>query len=191
MGCRGLEPDGRIDTAIELSPHAAPVIAATLDNYAARGNFSPWLGYMTFDADTNVGTCAFVGPPTGNVVEIAYYTFPEHEKQGYAQQAVRALVRIAHNAKPDVVITAHTLPQEGPVLSGPAQQRLHAHGLSRTSRRRPHLGLDLHANLAARPPEAAVSAALNPSSPSRSARYRLTTSPRSTPVGRANTAMRW
>ena len=109
-----IDPDGRIDTAIELSPHAGPVIAATLDNYKARGNFAPWLGYMTFDAGINVGTCAFVGPPTGNVVEIAYYTFPEHEKKGYAQQAARALVRVARDAKPDVLITAHTLPEEGP-----------------------------------------------------------------------------
>ena len=109
-----IEPDGRIDASVELSQHAAPVIAATLDNYRARSNFAPWLGYLTFDASTNVGICGFTMPPTSDVVEIAYYTFPEHEGKGFAQQAAQALVRIAQDAKSGLVITAHTLPEEGP-----------------------------------------------------------------------------
>jgi len=109
-----IEPDGRIDTPLDLSAHAADVIPMTLDNYKARGSFAPWLCYMTFDGGINVGTCGFTGPPTGDVVEIAYYTFPEHERRGYAQQAARALVSIARGAKPGVVITAHTLPEDGP-----------------------------------------------------------------------------
>ena len=109
-----IEPDGRIDTSVELSTHATPVISMTLNNYKTRGNSAPWLGYMTFDTGTNVGTCGFVSPPTRNVVEIAYYTFPEHEGKGYAQEAAQALVSIAQDAEPGVVITAHTLPEEGP-----------------------------------------------------------------------------
>ena len=69
---------------------------------------------MTFDDGINVGTCGFTGPPAGDVVEIAYYTFPEHEGRGYAQQAARALAAIARDAKPSVVVTAHTLPEDGP-----------------------------------------------------------------------------
>ncbi|MBX9862482.1 MAG: GNAT family N-acetyltransferase [Hyphomicrobium sp.] len=109
-----IQPDGTIDSAVGLSEHAAPVITGTLDNYKARGSFAPWLCYLTFDDGTNVGTCGFVAPPDGDVVEIAYYTFPEHEGHGYARQAAKALVGIAQGAKPDVVITAHTLPQDGP-----------------------------------------------------------------------------
>lgn len=109
-----IEPDGSVDTSIELSEHAAPVISATLDNYRACGHYAPWLCFMTFDAGINIGTCGFSMPPSGNVVEIAYYTFPKHERKGYAQQAARALVSMAQDAKPGVVITAHTLPEEGP-----------------------------------------------------------------------------
>ena len=109
-----IESDGSIDTPFELSKHAPSVITATLDNYKARGSFAPWICYMTFDAGINVGTCGFTMPPTGDVVEIAYYTFPEHERKGYARQAAQALVSIARVAKPGIVITAHTLPEEGP-----------------------------------------------------------------------------
>lgn len=109
-----IELGGSIDTSVELSEHAGPVIAATLDNYRARSGYAPWLCYMTFDETSNVGTCGFTGPPIGGEVEIAYFTFPEHEGKGYAQQAARALVTIAKDAKPEVVIKAHTLPQEGP-----------------------------------------------------------------------------
>lgn len=109
-----IELDGSVDATVALSEHAAPVIIATLENYKARGNYRPWLGYMTFDNGTNVGTCAFVMPPEGDVVEIAYYTFPEHEGKGYPKQAAQALVSIARDTKPSVVITAHTLPEEGP-----------------------------------------------------------------------------
>ena len=109
-----IELDGRIATSVAISRHAAPVISATLANYVARGSYAPWICYMTFDGGTNVGTCGFVMPPTGDGVEIAYYTFPEHEGKGYAQQAACALVGIAREAEPGVVITAHTLPQEGP-----------------------------------------------------------------------------
>ena len=109
-----IKSDGCIDTSLELSRHATPVISMTLDNYKTRGSHAPWLGYMTFDASINVGTCGFIGPPVRNVVEIAYYTFPEYEGKGYAQQAARALVSIAQAADPAIVITAHTLPQEGP-----------------------------------------------------------------------------
>ena len=109
-----IEPDGVVDTPVPLSRHATPVIAVTLNNYKRRGDSAPWLCYLTFATNFNVGTCGFVGPPTGNVVEIAYYTFSEDEGKGYAQEAAQALVRIARDAKPEVVITAHTLPEEGP-----------------------------------------------------------------------------
>lgn len=109
-----IEPDGRTDTHAQLSSYAEAVIAATLENYGRRGNLAPWLGYLTFDGDTNVGTCAFTMPPAGDVVEIAYYTFPGYEGKGYAQMAARMLVALARDTDPGIVITAHTLPEEGP-----------------------------------------------------------------------------
>jgi RimJ/RimL family protein N-acetyltransferase len=45
-------------------------------------------------------------------VEIAYFTFPDHEGLGIATAMARELIRIARAALPDVVVTAQTLPEE-------------------------------------------------------------------------------
>jgi ribosomal-protein-alanine N-acetyltransferase len=73
----------------------------------------PWLGYLAVkDEDgTLAGTCAFKAPPNEGVVEIAYYTFPDFERQGVGRSMVLGLVEIAarHNLKG---IIAHTAPAE-------------------------------------------------------------------------------
>ena len=72
----------------------------------------PWLGYFVLDDLTCIGTCGFKGPPADNRVEIAYFTFPEYERRGYATRMARELVELARNANSSVVIAAQTLPQE-------------------------------------------------------------------------------
>lgn len=59
--------------------------------------------------------CGFKGPPDGKgVVELAYYVEPEHQGNGYASEATRALVSFAF-ADPRVrTVRAHTLPQANP-----------------------------------------------------------------------------
>lgn len=73
----------------------------------------PWTGYLAFDENRCVGTCAFKAPPQGNCVEIAYFTFPEYEGKGIATRMAQALVKIALEAEPEIKITAQTLPKEG------------------------------------------------------------------------------
>ena len=77
------------------------------------GAVSPWIGYLTMDAASRmiIGTCAFKGNPNqeGNV-EIAYFTFPDHEGKGYATAMAHALIQIALSHPETSGIIAHTLP---------------------------------------------------------------------------------
>ena len=79
--------------------------------YARIGEKAPWLGYFILEHGRVVGTCGFVGPPADGEVEIAYWTFPEFEGRGVAFAASGALIRIARNADPALVITAKTAPE--------------------------------------------------------------------------------
>lgn len=45
-------------------------------------------------------------------MEIAYFTFPEFERQAVATRMVQALLRIAFDAVPGLTIAAQTLPGE-------------------------------------------------------------------------------
>jgi ribosomal-protein-alanine N-acetyltransferase len=74
----------------------------------------PWVGYLTVDktSRTIVGTCAFKGNPNRQKsVEIAYFTFPDHEGKGYATAMAKALIQIALSHPESPHIIAHTLPR--------------------------------------------------------------------------------
>jgi RimJ/RimL family protein N-acetyltransferase len=74
----------------------------------------PWIGYLAIDTSTRIiaGTCAFKGNPNGeNMVEIAYFTFPDHEGKGFATAMAHELVQIALSQPEAPTIIAHTLPQ--------------------------------------------------------------------------------
>ncbi|HUK00786.1 MAG TPA: GNAT family N-acetyltransferase [Steroidobacteraceae bacterium] len=71
----------------------------------------PWVSYIAAEAGCGVGGGAFVGAPREGVVEIAYFTLPQFEGRGYATQTARALVDIARQAKPHIILKAFTLPQ--------------------------------------------------------------------------------
>ena len=86
--------------------------AATADLYRRVGFVEPWVGYVAVNAGSAVGGGAFVGPPRGNRVEIAYYTLKEFEGRGFATQTAAGLVAIARRSLPGIVITAFTLPAE-------------------------------------------------------------------------------
>ena len=96
----------------QLPALAADVGAAYVSLYGAAGYVSPWLGYFVLDDSTCVGTCGFKGPPLNHRVEIAYFTFPEFERRGYAARMARELVEMARAADQSVIIAAQTLPQE-------------------------------------------------------------------------------
>ena len=74
----------------------------------------PWTGYLAFDEkDELVGACAFKDVPDKyHQVEIAYMTFPEFERHGYATEMARLLVEIASSTGEIKAVLAHTLRKE-------------------------------------------------------------------------------
>src|SRR4051812_6907135 len=71
----------------------------------------PWGGYLAYDGDRVIGTCAFKNAPSpARPAEIAYFTFPPFEGRGYAAQMARELVRLAAAAGASQLV-AETLPE--------------------------------------------------------------------------------
>jgi RimJ/RimL family protein N-acetyltransferase len=99
-------------SVICASPWAPRVVAATTRLYRTVGYEPPWLGYLAFEGGACVGTCGFKSPPQDNRVEIAYFTFPEHESRGVATRMASELVRLALDQMPGVTVAAQTLPAE-------------------------------------------------------------------------------
>ena len=91
---------------------AAEVVEATTRLYRAVGYEPPWIGYLAIENGDCVGACGFKSPPQNNRVEIAYFTFPEHEARGVATRMASALIRLALDKMPAVTVTAQTLPEE-------------------------------------------------------------------------------
>jgi len=72
-----------------------------------------WGGYLALDDSTSelIGSCAFKAPPTSDgVIEIAYFTYPGFEGQGYATLMARKLVELAKASSRVRRVIAHTLP---------------------------------------------------------------------------------
>jgi RimJ/RimL family protein N-acetyltransferase len=95
----------------------APELVRSLCDQAAalyqRVSFvPPWVAYLTIRDGQAIGTCAFKSPPVDGRVEIAYFTFPDHEGQGLATEMARQLVQLAHETDRSLVVAAQTLPHE-------------------------------------------------------------------------------
>lgn len=101
--------------ALVLTPHAdlLQAVARQSLSFVQQGGISaPWAGYLAVDPVTRivVGTCAFKGPPDmRGEVEVAYFTFPTHEGQGYATAMARALCDRAAASVGVKWVRAHTL----------------------------------------------------------------------------------
>jgi [ribosomal protein S5]-alanine N-acetyltransferase len=104
--------DGASKEPLELSDAAREVGKAMCQMYQAQGFAPPWIGYFAQEDGAVVGTCAFKGPPQDGRVEIAYFTFPEHEGRGIATEMARQLVALARRAAPGITVAAQTLPEE-------------------------------------------------------------------------------
>lgn len=89
----------------------AEVLRATVELYASAGFEEPWIGYLALAGPTAVGSCGFKSPPRDGRVEIAYFTFPDHEGQGHATSMAAALTDLARRDRPDVAVAAQTLPE--------------------------------------------------------------------------------
>ncbi len=95
-----------------VSDAGRSAIEATVQLYSRAGWAHPWIGYLAIEREACVGTCAFTHAPKENVVEVAYHTFPGYEGAGVATRMASSLVALAKEFAPNVVITAHTLPEE-------------------------------------------------------------------------------
>jgi ribosomal-protein-alanine N-acetyltransferase len=98
----------------DLPSEVLDTCRAMTEFYDRIGFDPPWIGYLALDGEEPVGGGAFVGPPQGGRVEIAYFTRPEHQARGYARKTAAALIAIARQARPDLAIWAKTEPQPGP-----------------------------------------------------------------------------
>jgi RimJ/RimL family protein N-acetyltransferase len=98
------------DERIRHSDFLSVVCRSTLAMYPAGGPVVPWVGYLAEEDGEFVGTCAFKSPPGEHGVEIAYFTFPEHEGRGLATRMAAELVAIATRAGARTV-RAQTLPE--------------------------------------------------------------------------------
>ncbi len=81
------------------------------DFYPKIGFALPWVGYFVIRQDEIIGSCGFIGQPKAGKVEIAYWTFKEFEGQGIASFACKALISIAAQTDPNLIITAKTAPE--------------------------------------------------------------------------------
>lgn len=107
-----INEDGSIPGGMEgMADMVRELCAAYVDVYQASGFEPPWIGYLAEMNGALVGTCGFKGPPVENQVEIAYFTFPEYEANGFATQMAQILVQMARDTVPDVVVCARTLPE--------------------------------------------------------------------------------
>jgi len=109
----GIDRDGSFSPEKGPLPEIArSVVESTQQLYSRVGWSTPWIGYLAFEDGECVGTCAFTAAPAGGVVEIAYFTFPGHEGRGVATRMGERLVSMAGASAPEILVTAHTLPQE-------------------------------------------------------------------------------
>lgn len=104
-----------ITAALAKSPEVtasqllAGVCTAVVAMYPDGQPELPWAGYLVKEDGQYVGTCAFKSQPVDGAVEIAYFTFPEHEGRGVATQMARRLIELAA-AHGITRIRAQTLP---------------------------------------------------------------------------------
>ena len=97
---------------LSLPQVATEILEVTIQLYRAVGYEPPWIGYLAIEEGICVGTCGFKSPPQNNRVEIAYFTFPEHESRGVATRMASKLIRLAKQKMPELTVTAQTLPEK-------------------------------------------------------------------------------
>lgn len=93
-------------------PDCRETVHMSIGFYKRIGYKPPWIGYYAKIDDRYVGSCGFKGGPREGKVEIAYSTFPQYRRKGYAAEMCRQLVKLAEHEDPQVVVTARTLLQE-------------------------------------------------------------------------------
>ena len=90
---------------VEVSPVWLAQVRATT-------TADPWMLWWSINdrADgSEIGSCGFKGQPSADgMVEVAYGVNPDRERQGYATEACRALVKFALDSDLVRIVRAHT-----------------------------------------------------------------------------------
>lgn len=95
----------------EALPHSREQLAAAAAQH--RAWWTPWL-FVQACEETLIGLGGFKGPPAADgVVELGYGIAPDWRGRGYATEATRALILLAHQQPGVTRICAHTLAQTG------------------------------------------------------------------------------
>jgi [ribosomal protein S5]-alanine N-acetyltransferase len=97
--------------AVRKSQLLSQVCDMTVAIYPGGRPVMPWSGYLVQENGVYIGACGFKTPPDDGAVEIAYFTFPEHEGRGVATQVARLLVDLAFRNGVRLV-RAQTLPAQ-------------------------------------------------------------------------------
>jgi RimJ/RimL family protein N-acetyltransferase len=103
---------GELAEPLQLTEFGKAVIEPTLANYPSGNGEPEWPGYALALGEQAVGGGGYKTPPAQGEVEIAYFTAPEYEGQGYAGQTARLLIARAWRVDPTLTITAETLMEE-------------------------------------------------------------------------------
>lgn len=106
---------GLYDAEISHNLEAArALVRQALDFQTRVCAHRPWINYLTVEMESKlvVGCCGFKGNPTADhSVEIAYHTFPEFERRGFASRMAVQLIDIARKSGGARQVIAHTLPE--------------------------------------------------------------------------------
>ncbi|MCK9193522.1 MAG: GNAT family N-acetyltransferase [Nevskia sp.] len=96
---------------IQSSDFLKDLCVSTIAMYPNGIPMLPWAGYLGEEQGVFIGTCAFKALPEFGEVEIAYFTFPEHEGRGVATLMAQSLIDLAKQYGV-VMIKAQTLPEK-------------------------------------------------------------------------------
>ena len=91
------------------------IVGKNLESIPAVDADLYWRGYLVADTGTRevVGACAFKTELTADGdVEIAHFTFSNHERCGYATAMAAKLIALATKSQAVSTIVAHTLPEK-------------------------------------------------------------------------------
>ena len=93
-------------------PTEGDVVVAALAMASGEESLPPWCAYQVVERATGVvvGGAGFKGPPREGVVEVGYGLAVSARGRGYATEAVRALVGLAHDHANEASIEAETDP---------------------------------------------------------------------------------
>jgi RimJ/RimL family protein N-acetyltransferase len=94
------------------NPDCQDSLYMCIDFYKRAGFNPPWICYYVQIDNQLVAAAAFKGKPVNNKVEIAYGTFPQHQKKGIGTEIANKLVKLSLKTDPSIRITAQTLKEE-------------------------------------------------------------------------------